>query len=267
MDRIDGQPVYSATDLVAYLACEHLTQLERAALAGLVKRPMRDDPGARHHPPARLPARGALPGRPASRRPASSSRSSRTARSADRGDAAPRGRGDATIEAMAVGRRRHLPGDVLRRHVPRPRRLPPAGRRRRTARRVWGPYHYEVADTKLARHVKASAVLQICSYVDQLERIQGVRPEWLHVALGGSARAVETAAGRRLHGLLPERPRPVPRDAGRRDAAGLPAGEHLPGAGRALRRLPLGGRMRHPSPRRRSPEPRRRASPAGSGGR
>ena len=55
----------------------------------------------------------------------------------------------------------------------------------------WGPYHYEVADTKLARHVKASAVLQICSYVDQLERIQGVRPEWLHVALGGSARTVE----------------------------------------------------------------------------
>src|SRR6476660_2707757 len=44
MDRIDGQPVYAATDLVAYLACEHLTQLERAALAGLVKRPMRADP-------------------------------------------------------------------------------------------------------------------------------------------------------------------------------------------------------------------------------
>ena len=48
-----------------------------------------------------------------------------------------------------------------------------------------------MADTKLARHVKASAILQICSYVDQLEAIQGVRPEWLHVALGGSARAVE----------------------------------------------------------------------------
>src|SRR5688572_23819470 len=44
MDRIDGQPVYSATDLVAFLACEHLTQLERAALAGLVERPIRDDP-------------------------------------------------------------------------------------------------------------------------------------------------------------------------------------------------------------------------------
>ena len=41
---IDGRPVFAATDLVAYLACEHLTQLERAALAKLVQRPMRDDP-------------------------------------------------------------------------------------------------------------------------------------------------------------------------------------------------------------------------------
>ncbi len=53
---------------------------------------------------------------------------------------------------------------------------------------AFGAWHYEVADTKLARHVKAGAVLQICSYVDQLERIQGRRPEELHVALGGSAR-------------------------------------------------------------------------------
>src|SRR5436189_1924833 len=44
MDRIDGTPVYSATDLVAYLACGHLIQLERAALAGLVERPIRADP-------------------------------------------------------------------------------------------------------------------------------------------------------------------------------------------------------------------------------
>ena len=44
MQTIDGRPVYAATDLVAYLACEHLTQLERAALAGLVERPIRTDP-------------------------------------------------------------------------------------------------------------------------------------------------------------------------------------------------------------------------------
>src|ERR1700690_4189648 len=44
MQLIDGRPVFSATDLVGFLACEHLTNLERAALAGLVKRPMRVDP-------------------------------------------------------------------------------------------------------------------------------------------------------------------------------------------------------------------------------
>ena len=44
MQSIDGRPVYAATDLVAYLACEHLTELERAAMADLVERPMRADP-------------------------------------------------------------------------------------------------------------------------------------------------------------------------------------------------------------------------------
>ncbi len=94
-------------------------------------------------------------------------------------------------------------------------------------RRVWGPYHYEVADTKLARHVKASAVLQICSYVDQLERIQGVRPGWLHVALGGSARAVETL---RVDDYMAyyRRPRPVPRDDGRRAPPAYPPASTYP---------------------------------------
>ena len=188
MDRIDGTPVYSATDLVAYLACEHLTQLERAAIGGLVKRPMRDDPeldiirrrGFQHE--ARflddLGAQG------------------RTVVAIEQ-DASVTDRGDqlrlaaaATIDAMAAG------ADVVyqatffdgtfRGHADFLLRVDAPARASR-----WGPYHYEVADTKLARHVKASAILQICSYIDQLERIQGVRPEWLHVALGGSARAVE----------------------------------------------------------------------------
>jgi uncharacterized protein len=54
-----------------------------------------------------------------------------------------------------------------------------------------GTWSYEIVDTKLARHTKASALLQICSYVDQLARIQGHEPEWMYVALGGSARTVE----------------------------------------------------------------------------
>src|SRR5205085_3196754 len=44
MQILDGRPVFSATDLVGFLACEHLTGLEVAAAAGLVKRPVRRDP-------------------------------------------------------------------------------------------------------------------------------------------------------------------------------------------------------------------------------
>src|ERR1700726_1189506 len=44
MQQIDSQVVHSATDLVGFLACEHLTNLELAALAGFVKRTFRDDP-------------------------------------------------------------------------------------------------------------------------------------------------------------------------------------------------------------------------------
>src|SRR4051812_38046963 len=44
MQLIDGRPVFAATDLVGFLACTHLLALERAALARLVERPIRDDP-------------------------------------------------------------------------------------------------------------------------------------------------------------------------------------------------------------------------------
>ena len=47
-------------------------------------------------------------------------------------------------------------------------------------------WHYEVADTKLAHSAKASALIQICSYVDQIERIQGVTPEKVYVVTGGA---------------------------------------------------------------------------------
>ena len=188
MQLIDGRPVFAATDLVAYLACEHLTQLERAALAGLVKRPMREDPeldiirkrGFQHE--KRYLADLQAAGR-------SSVEIALDGSIEDRGDQL-RAAAAETIAAMASG------ADVIyqatffdetwRGHADFLLRVDDPGRPS-----VWGPYHYEVADTKLARHVKASAVLQICSYIDQLERIQGVRPEWLHVALGGSARAVE----------------------------------------------------------------------------
>ena len=188
MQLIDGRPVYAATDLVAFLACEHLTQLERAALAGLVKRPMRDDPeldvirkrGFEHE--KRYLADLTAAGR-------SSVTIALDGSIEDDGERLRAAEAE-TVAAMATG------VDVVyqatffdgtwRGHADFLLRVDDENRPS-----VWGPWHYEVADTKLARHVKASAVLQICTYVDLLERIQGVRPKWMHVALGGSARAVE----------------------------------------------------------------------------
>jgi predicted RecB family nuclease len=188
VQRIDGRNVYAATDLVAFLACEHLTQLERAALADLVTRPIRDDPeldvirrrGFQHEKRFLADLEGA------GRRTVSIDLDGSIE---DRGDQL-RAAAEATRTAMADG------ADVIyqatffdgtwRGHADFLLRVEAPERPS-----VWGAWHYEVADTKLARHVKASAVLQICSYVDQLERVQGIRPEWMHVALGGSARTVE----------------------------------------------------------------------------
>ncbi len=188
MQKIDGRPVYAATDLVAYLACEHLTQLERAALGGLVARPIRDDPeldvirkrGFEHE--ARFLADLRAAGRTAVEIDPDGYEEDQGARL--------RAAAEATVAAMAGG------ADVIyqatffdgtwRGHADFLLRVDDE-----TRPSHWGGYHYEVADTKLARHVKAGAVLQICSYIDQLTRLQGVQPEWMHVALGGSARAVE----------------------------------------------------------------------------
>lgn len=188
MQLIDGRPVYAATDLVGFLACGHLSQLERAALAQLVERPHRNDPeldvirrrGYEHE--ARFRADLEAGGRTVVTIALDGSIE-------DRGEQL-RAAADATVDAMAAG------ADVIyqatffdgtwRGHADFLLRVTDPDRPS-----AFGDWHYEVADTKLARHVKASAILQICSYVDQLEQIQKVRPEWLHVALGGSARLVE----------------------------------------------------------------------------
>ncbi|HUG95608.1 MAG TPA: TM0106 family RecB-like putative nuclease [Pleomorphomonadaceae bacterium] len=184
MQLIDGAPVYSASDLVGFLECEHLTALERAALAGLVARPVLDDPELDV-----LRRRGELHERRYLDLLLADGRSvveiARDGSSQDHG-AELRAAAEETAAAMSAG------ADVIyqatffdgrwRGHADFLLRVESADRPSR-----WGPYHYEVADTKLARHVKAGAVLQICTYIDLLAAIQGVEPTWLHVILGGSA--------------------------------------------------------------------------------
>ena len=184
MQLIDGSPVYSASDLVGFLACEHLTQLERAVVDGLAERPHLPDPeldvlrkrGLEHE--ERYLADLTADGR-------SVVAIQQDAYSSDHIEAL-RMAADATLAAMASGAQVIYQATFFngrwRGHADFLLRVESPDRPS-----VFGPYHYEVADTKLARRVKASAVLQICSYVDQLTVLQGVQPEWLHVALGGSA--------------------------------------------------------------------------------
>jgi predicted RecB family nuclease len=188
LQLIDGRPVFSATDLVGYLACEHLTALERAALAGLVKRPMRDDPeldvirrrGFQHETRYLADLTADRKGVVEINRLDDEDRGDQIRRQADETIAAMASGAEVIFQATFFDGRWLGYADFLLR-VESPER--PS---------VWGPYHYEVADTKLARHVKAGAVLQICSYVEQLTRIQGVQPESMKVVLGGSARETAT---------------------------------------------------------------------------
>jgi predicted RecB family nuclease len=186
MQLINGRLVYSATDLVGYLACHHLTTLDRAVLYDRLGRPRRYDDdldvlrqrGTEHEQRylRELEAKGKV---------------SVDVRSGETEYAARvEHETAATLAAMAQGVEVIYQGtffdgtwlghpDFLVRvdDPDRPSKL--------------GTYHYEVVDTKLARTAKAGAILQICSYVDQLTRVQGVEPTWMYVALAGSAHRTE----------------------------------------------------------------------------
>jgi predicted RecB family nuclease len=186
VQRIDGRPVYSATDLVGFLACHHRLALERAAFGGFVDRPERNDPeidliakrGNAHERRYRdeLIASGRTV---VEIQPDGSieDRGERIREAAANTIVALRAGADVVYQATFFQGDWVGYADFLMR-VERPSDL--------------GPWSYEVADTKLARHVKGSAVLQICSYVEQLAAIQGVQPEWLHVVLGGSSHETES---------------------------------------------------------------------------
>lgn len=184
MQRIDGAVVFSASDLVGSLACGHLPELELAALEGLVARPVEDEEEMEvvrqrglEHERRHLESLDAA-GRRITRIALDQSVDwgVRVHRAAAETEAAIR-RGDDVIHQATFFDGRWLGfADFLLR-VETPSRL--------------GAWSYEILDAKLARHAKASAVLQVCAYVDALSRLQGHEPELLRLALGGSARPVE----------------------------------------------------------------------------
>ena len=179
MYRPDGNPetplVVSATDLTGFLACEHLLTLEREAAQGVRAKPERDDPeleilwrrGDEHERShlARLRSEG--------RTIAEITPSAYTLAELDALQAETLAALRSGVEVVYQGTffdgrwRGHA--DFLLR-VESPSAL--------------GPYSYEVADTKLARRVKAAALLQMCAYSEALGRLQGKEPESMHVVIG-----------------------------------------------------------------------------------
>src|SRR5258708_3129619 len=173
MQVIGGQPVFSATDLVGFLACEHLTALELAAAARLVQRPMREDPeldvlqqrGMAHEQRYLVDLESA--GRRVTRIERDETihdRGERLGHTAAATEAAIRRGDDVVYQATFFDGRWLGYADFLVR-VETPSAL--------------GPWSYEIVDTKLAPHTKASALLQICSSLDPLARIQAREPESL----------------------------------------------------------------------------------------
>ena len=173
----DGTLVVSATDLVGFLECDHLVTLELERTHGLRDKPFRDDPqldliqkrGYAHEQAyiSRLRAEGRQVLEIATgdlKTPAQLHEAEAQTLAAMRSGA------DVIFQATFFDGHWRGHADFLVRRDDRPSDL--------------GSWSYDVADTKLARRVKAAAILQMCVYADLLERLQGVPPELVSVVTG-----------------------------------------------------------------------------------
>jgi len=175
---LDGELVLSPSDLNGFAACRHLTQLELSAARGEVVRPERHDPLLEVLSRRGLEHEAAVVNRrrDAGRRVVTidgpkDTRADLEALAAAT-EAAMRDGADVIYQATFLDGRWHGFADFVER-VDRPSGL--------------GDWSYEVADAKLARSVKAAAVVQLCAYSERVAAIQGVEPEHLHVVTGDDA--------------------------------------------------------------------------------
>ncbi len=167
--------MFSPTSIANFLACHHLTALNRAEAAGEIKKPFFADPlldfliklGQAHEQAylAQLTEQGLT----IVEIPTDGSRRDAAAKTVE----AIRGGADVIYQATFLDDQWYGRADFLIR-VDKPSEL--------------GLFSYEVVETKLARSTKARAIIQLCFYSDLLSRIQGVAPDYMHVVLGGGAK-------------------------------------------------------------------------------
>jgi len=171
MQRYGNEILHSASDVVNFLECEHIARLDMIDLVTPLKRATDDDQ-------ARL-----IQQKGYAHEAAYAARLSSTSDSfvdIAKGRPSLEDRIDATHAAMSSGAGVIFQGtlrdgqfvghaDFLLR-VERPSAL--------------GPFSYEVADTKLARRVKAKFLVQLAFYSSMVAMIQGTEPQLMHVVLG-----------------------------------------------------------------------------------
>ncbi|MBJ7608150.1 MAG: TM0106 family RecB-like putative nuclease [Candidatus Dormibacteraeota bacterium] len=174
MHTVDGRLLLSPTDLVGFLACDHLTQRELAAAREGTRRPERVDPElellarkGQAHETTQLQLLASEHGYVE----ITDHRESLDGLALAETETLAAMRSGASVIYQAAffdGRWRGRADFLLR--VDTPSHL--------------GPWSYEVADAKLARRVRPAALLQMCEYSHQLSRLQGLAPESMHVILG-----------------------------------------------------------------------------------
>jgi predicted RecB family nuclease len=202
----NGRLRLSASDVSNYLACRHLTRLDRLAAEGRLRPDKAFDVGfenlvarGEHHEanvltalradgleiveiPSASDDEAAARTRDALQAGAQVVYQGVLRRAADAGGAALLGRPDFLIRAELLPR---PPGETDR------------------------PRGHEVLDAKLARTAKARAILQSAFYSQLLAELQGQQPRWMHLALGTGDFASFRFSGvgayeRRIRGLLGE---------------------------------------------------------------
>lgn len=170
MYRVEGEVLYSASDLVNFLDCEHITTLDLLDLETPLPKSEDDDEARLVQAKGQLHEAAYLQHLKAKHVDLAE---------VDAGSDLVAGL-RATQQAMQAGaeviyqaalRDGNLIGhaDFLRR-VSRPSRL--------------GGYSYEVIDTKLARSAKGKFIIQLAFYSELLAKVQGVAPSMMHIVLG-----------------------------------------------------------------------------------
>jgi uncharacterized protein len=162
----DDHQLYFATDLTDFLACRHLSTLERLSAHGMLKRPFTDDPMLEV-----LRARGL---EHEAQYVAILRTSGKSVCEIAKEDSDPFAK---TLTALRTGvdvvvqaRLEHCDwagwADVLLR-VP--------------GQSAFGDWRYEPLETKLATETRGATLLQLCLYAELLSEIQGAPPEYLRV--------------------------------------------------------------------------------------